>query len=161
MYSELTTVGVVNSVKKCAQLSKHRLLVLEYVGPRVAAKLVATPVGLALASAVPLPCVTRRVVAVAVELDGQLALRPTAVDEATARRPVGLRQRQTMLPQRCDEAPLELAEKKRRVPVQHAAKSRRTLRLRVAPEDDRYTVGCEAVLHGRLVEGAGELRLCE
>ena len=65
--------------------------VLEDVAVGVAAELVASGSGLALATAVLLPGVTGVVVAVAVELDRQAVLGPAAVDAPSARRAVGLR----------------------------------------------------------------------
>jgi hypothetical protein len=57
----------------------------------VAAELVATSPSLAFPATVLLPSVPGPVVAVPVELDDQLVLRPAAIDIATANEPVGLR----------------------------------------------------------------------
>ena len=97
--------------------------------------LVAASVRLALPEVVLLPGVSRRVKAVAVELDGQLSFRPAAVDVVAAGRPVGPRQRKAGLAQQLQEPLLELAEDHVRVAADDAAelggaRSSRPLRQR-------------------------------
>src|SRR5215218_7999526 len=65
-----------------AKVGKHLLRLFVYVPPGIAAEFVAAGAGLALPLAILLPDVTSAVVAVAVQLDREVMLRPTAVDVA-------------------------------------------------------------------------------
>jgi hypothetical protein len=72
-----------------SELAKHERRALEYVAVRVAAEVVAACPRLALATAILLPCVARVVEAVAVELDRQLLLGPSAIHAPAAGCAVG------------------------------------------------------------------------
>jgi hypothetical protein len=95
--------------------------VLDYVPVRVAPELVAAGAGLPLAATVLLPGMAGVVVAVAVDLDGQTLLGPTAVHSPSAGRPVGLRERESRCAQVSEEASLELAQRDANVAVQDPA----------------------------------------
>ncbi len=77
-----------------AQLPEHRRRALEDVAVGVAAEVVPTRSGLALATPILLPRVPGVVELVAVELDGQAVVWPAAVDTAAAGWFVGDRKRQ-------------------------------------------------------------------
>jgi hypothetical protein len=65
---------------------------LEHVAVGVAAEVISTGEGLALAAPILLPCVTRVVEVVTIELYGEPLVRPAAVDTAAAGRAVGERE---------------------------------------------------------------------
>jgi hypothetical protein len=83
---------------------------LEDVAPGVAAELVASGTGLALAATVLLPRVAGVVVLVAVELDGKAVLGPAAVHPPPPGGTVRPGERETSLAQPCQEASFESAE---------------------------------------------------
>src|SRR4051794_22062808 len=87
-----------------AQLAECRPRMLHHVAPGVAAELVATGICLPLPVAVLFPGVSASVIAVAVQLDRELLLRPAAVDKAAAGRAIGFGKRQVALAQEPDEA---------------------------------------------------------
>ena len=97
------------------QLGEHRGGIFEDVAVRKAAELVAPGMGLALAAAVLLPGVAGAMESLGVELDGELVVRPAAVDIVRARGLVRDRQRQALLAQQGAEAALELTEQDGRV----------------------------------------------
>ena len=76
------------------QLGEHWRRALEDVAIGVTAELVAASVSLPFTAAVLLPGVARAVVAVAVELDGEVEVGPTAVDPAAARHAIRPRKRE-------------------------------------------------------------------
>src|SRR5436305_1898933 len=84
--------------QKRPQLPQHASGVLADVVPGVATELVASPVSLAFAATVSLPCMSAVVEAVAVQLHGERVLRPAAVDIAATGFAVRLRQRQALFP---------------------------------------------------------------
>ena len=81
-----------------------------HVAERVAAERIAPRVRLTLPASILLPRVAGPVVAVAVELVGEVVLRPAAVHPPPADRPVGLRERQAGFCQALEESSLEGAE---------------------------------------------------
>jgi hypothetical protein len=76
------------SGQELSEVGEHRRRPLIDVEPGVAPELVATGPRFALALAVLLPGVTAVVIAVAVELDGEMVLGPAAVDVSTIDSPI-------------------------------------------------------------------------
>lgn len=81
------------------KFGKHQPGTLDGVAIGVAAELVSPCTRLSFAPAVLLPCATRVVICVAVELDGDSKVGPPAVHAATARGAIGLGQDETVFSQ--------------------------------------------------------------
>lgn len=89
----------------------------------VAAEFITAHSGLALSKAVLIPGVTRAVVAEAVELDGQTAVWPSAINSPAADRAVRLRQRLPRIPEPLHKARLEPAQTDRHITVDDSPQS--------------------------------------
>src|SRR3954468_2926996 len=127
---------------------------LDHVAPGVAAELVAAGGCLAFALAVELPGVSGRVVAVRIELDGQLVVRPTTVDKATAGQTIRDRQRQPRGSGQLDECAFEMAERLALVAVEDLAERPRALAFRSPCEHSVDTFRRRPMLDRCLVDGA-------
>ena len=98
-YASPAAIGTAATLRpeQGGELGEHRLGLVEDVGPGVAAELVASLVGFAVAAAVLFPGVAAVVVAVGVEFDGELVGGPAAVDVVGAGLGVRFWQRQVVL----------------------------------------------------------------
>lgn len=99
--------------------------------------------------------------AVRVELDGELVLRPTGVDEAAARGPVRDGQGQVRLGEDLEEAVLHDAEREVDVAVQHETERRGACAARTPREHALDVTRCRPVADPCLMAGAGETVLVE
>src|SRR4051794_1132951 len=138
-----------------AQFGEHRGGRFEHVAVRVAAELVAARVCLPLPPAVLLPRAAGVVEAVAVELDGQAVLGPSAVDAPTARNAIHDRQGQPVSAQQLEEAALQLAERDARLAAHDRAELPGARGVRPQHGVDLPRRG--AVADPGLVAGAGEV----
>ena len=126
------------------------------VGPCVPAELVAARPRLTLPTAIPFPCVTRTVIAIAVELNGQGMRRPSTVDTHAAGESVGDRQRETRSTHEFDEYAFELAQCDRIVSGDDPPQLPGPGNIRSPPEHRFDLTRTRAVLHFCLMARAAQ-----